>query len=234
MRRKYVSVLMILIGLMINPYHANALDYAFIPLKELAEDSDVIVTGTVLRGENSDSYNHYTLQPDQILKGDVDVKELIRIRVLQFADEGKMFPGERYLLLLKTGNPFIVNGVHQGFIQLSGGKPFSRFYKPEEVTALLNKLGAKIKESSPAATSSPSPGNVSPLPESLSVGVRPAETDSGPWEKRKPADSFVLSEWYGPLFLAAGLAAGSITAFAAEKRARKQEAGTENQDPAKH
>ncbi|MFE6795674.1 hypothetical protein [Paenibacillus chitinolyticus] len=235
MRRKYVSVLMILIGLMITPYHANALDYAFIPLKELAEDSNVIVTGTVLREEKSDSNNHYTLQPDQILKGDMDVKELIRIKVLQFADEGKMFPGERYLLLLKAGNPFIVNGVHQGFIQLSGGKPFSRFYKPEEVTALLDKLGAKIKESSSAVTSSPSPENVSPLPESVSVGVRPAERAApGPWEERKPADPFVLSEWYGPLFLAAGLAAGIITAFAAEKRARKQEAETENQDPAKH
>ncbi|MFS0840185.1 hypothetical protein [Paenibacillus sp. 1P03SA] len=116
MRRKYrltTAVLLVLaglIGVIIIPYQACALDYALIPLKQLEEESDVIVTGTVLREQKSGTDNIYTIQPEQILKGDADVRTPIRVNVLQFSNEGTMFPGERYLLLLKAGNPFIVNG----------------------------------------------------------------------------------------------------------------------------
>ncbi|WP_405081967.1 hypothetical protein ACI48J_04930 [Paenibacillus chitinolyticus] len=238
MRRKYrltTVVLLVLagwIGLLLTPPQASALDYALIPLRELEEESEVIVTGTVLREQKSGTDSSYTLRPDQILKGDIDVRTPIEIKVLQFADEGKMFPGERYLLLLKAGNPFIVSGVYQGLIQLSGGEPYSRFYTPDEITALLDKLGAKYQESSSAEPSSPPPENTSPSPDSVTTGMQPAERAApGPWEERKPADPFVLSEWYGPLFLAAGLAIGIIIAFAAEKRARKQQTERDSQDP---
>ncbi|EGL18436.1 MULTISPECIES: hypothetical protein [unclassified Paenibacillus] len=238
MRKKYglptvvLFFLAGLIGLLLNPYQASALDYALIPLRQLEEESDVIVTGTVLREQKSGMDNAYTLQLDQILKGDTNVRTPIKVNVLQFSDEGKMFPGERYLLLLKAGSPFIVSGVHQGLIRLSGVKPFSRFYTPDEITALLDKLGAKYKESSSAEPASPPPENASPSPDSVTDGVRPTERAApGPWEERKPAEPYLLSEWYGPLFLAAGLATGTITAFAAEKRARKQQTERDSHAP---
>lgn len=238
MGRKYrlttvvLLVLTGLIGLLLTPYQASALDYALIPLRQLEEESDVIVTGTVLRERKSGTYNVYTLRADQILKGGMDVGTPVEINVIQFADEGKMSRGERYLLLLKAGNPFIVSGVHQGLIQLSGGKPYSRFYKPDDITGLLDKLGAKHKEVSSAEPSLLPPENASPSPDSSGAGIQPSErTAPGSWEERKPPKPFVLSEWYGPLFLAAGLAAGTIIAFAAETRARKQQPERDSHAP---
>jgi hypothetical protein len=135
---------------------AQALDFALHPLEELAGLSDTIVVGTVTEQSDSveEGYKLYRVAVQRSFKGDAEAGATISMSILQWADEGVLYEGKQYLLLLKHRQEkmYQVAGVHQGFIQIENDSMQSRFYSPEEVHRFLAAQGISV-ESFPAPVS---------------------------------------------------------------------------------
>ncbi|NIK77230.1 hypothetical protein FHS15_002355 [Paenibacillus castaneae] len=124
-----------------------ALDFATFPLEELAENSNVILIGTVMNSKKAavDNKLIYKVNVEQVIKGgdansDIVVaqEDAISVKVLQWSDEGVLNKGKRYLFLLYPDSGIYgISGVHQGFILLENGTSASRYYSTDEVSHFL-------------------------------------------------------------------------------------------------
>jgi hypothetical protein len=130
---------------------AHALDFAIFPLEELAESSDTIVIGSVMKSRKAeDNYRIYQVTVEQPIKGNKKKSELISVKVLQWADEGILDRGKQYLLLLnEEDSVYKVNGVHQGFILMENGSTKSRFYSKEEVNRFFQDHAVEVDFKNP-------------------------------------------------------------------------------------
>jgi hypothetical protein len=122
--------------------NAEALNFATYDLEDLADNSDAIIVGTVEKSKKaSQEYIVYQIETDQVIKGDIVAGDTIPVKVLQWADEGILDSGDRYLLLLykMEDESYSISGVHQGFIKLKNGVSESRFYSAAEVDQFIKK-----------------------------------------------------------------------------------------------
>lgn len=125
------------LAILVWPEAARALDFAVFPLKELETRSDTIVTGVVGRFSKAEPSSHvYEVRAEKVWKGTAKPGEILKVKVLQFGEDGVLQQGKRYLLLLTgSSSTYGMAGVHKGMIRLEDGTSHSRFYKPEEVDA---------------------------------------------------------------------------------------------------
>ncbi|MWC27865.1 hypothetical protein [Paenibacillus sp. MMS18-CY102] len=138
------ALLAFLLGLMVLVTPAYALNFAMVPLPELADEADVIVVGVPEhKEETKHGKDRYDVVIQQVVKGNVDEGDEIGVLLLPFGDEGVMELDERYVLLLdKRDGDYHVAGVHQGFIRLEeDGSFYSRYYAASDVKEWMESVG---------------------------------------------------------------------------------------------
>lgn len=111
-----------------------ALDFGLFTFDDLKEESSTIIVGQVINKKDEQEHHLYTVNA-LIQKKGIAVNHEMSVQVLRWADDGKLNPGEVYLLFLTGSDPYQVVGVHQGIIgiNLEEGLYESRFYSSEEI-----------------------------------------------------------------------------------------------------
>ncbi|EFM10450.1 hypothetical protein PaecuDRAFT_2886 [Paenibacillus curdlanolyticus YK9] len=139
------GLLALLLLLTVHAVPAHALDFAMVPLPELADQADTIVVGVPEEKEHrKQGKDRYEVAIQQVIKGSMDVGDEIGVYLLPFGDEGLMELDESYVLILdKREGEYHVAGVHQGFIRLEeDGSFYSRYYAANDVKDWLESVGA--------------------------------------------------------------------------------------------
>lgn len=138
------ALLALLLLLTIHVAPAHALDFAMVPLPELADQADAIVVGVPEDVEHTkQGKDRYDVRVEQVIKGKAYEEDEISVVLLPFGDEGVLELDERYVLMLdERQGEYHVAGVHQGFIRLEDdGSFYSRYYAASEVEDWLESVG---------------------------------------------------------------------------------------------
>jgi hypothetical protein len=126
----------------------EALNSPVLSLDERSIRADVVFVGTVTgRAADGDEVRRYTFRIDIPLKGGLEKKSELTVRVLQDGEGGVLDKGATYLVLLRktADGGFAVAGDHPGFIKLKNGRAESRYFSQEEVDRYLARYGLKVK-----------------------------------------------------------------------------------------